>query len=174
MATPDVLANDRIYTGTVTFGRAPSFPAGTVADASVASNAAIQYSKIVGQHIVTRQLYPEGGTILALASELLSVVRGTSGTLIGFDAILGTVMSSSNTVTVDLQKITSSTTGVTVCSSPITLTSTSAANTRYSATFSSSGMLVGDIFRAVVTTSGTTSGQAKGLLISKHWSEAPA
>jgi hypothetical protein len=179
MATPPtVIYVDQIMQGTVTFGSAPSFPAGAITGASIASNAAIDYTKVVGERCTEYEAFADGVSIISVPSRTVHVTRGTSGTQIGLDAFHIVAPTSANcTTTIDLQKtVAASSSWATVLSTPITLTTTSVVYTRYGATFASTGtpMTVGDCFRLVITQAGTTAGAGKGLHISYSYSEAPA
>lgn len=173
---PDVLWNDTVFNGSVSFGTAPSFPAGAIDNADIAEAAGIDYSKLINERKQSHEVFAEGVSIIAVPSKFATIVTGTSGTQIGLDAVIGSTMGAS-TATIDLMKGTiGSTAFATVLSTPIALTSTSALFTRYSATFATTGlpMLVGESYRIVVTITGTTASAAKGLWVTHRWSEAPA
>ena len=179
MATtpPTVAYADQIFQGTVTFGAAPNFPTGSITAASIAASAGIEYTKLVNSRAFDQELFVEGLSITALASKLVHICRGTSGTWIGLDAVLGSSMTSPSSVSIDLQKSTiGSTVFASVLSTPINLGATSEEFTRYSATFASTGspMLVGEAWRLVITVAGTTASAAKGLLVTGTYAENPS
>lgn len=173
----DVFWNDATFNGKIYFAQAPGLPTGAISNSDIAASAGIAYTKIVGAHKQSHELFAEGASIVALASKFSTIVRGTSGTQVGLDVVLGSTMGAASSVNIDLQKSTigSSAFG-SVLSAPIALTSTSLMFTRYSATFASTGlaMAAGEAYRLVVTIGGTTSTAAKGLWATHTWSEAPA
>src|SRR5262245_44037381 len=123
---PDIDYNVKIFAESVTFGKAPTLPSGSIPAAAIASAANVEYSKLANARTATRELYPETTTVVALASQLIHTVRGTSGTLIGMDGfICSTLSTTDNTVTVDLQATTAgSSSWATVCTTPLTFLST--------------------------------------------------
>lgn len=180
MAVPSTIYGDQIFAGTVTFSKNINVPDGNIANADIASNAAIDYTKIVPLHCINRQLFAENVTVAALASEYLHVVRGTSGTNIAFQAFIGSVAGATdNTITIDLQQTTSGSSAfATVLSNAIVFRSTGN-NTIYapvSATFASTGsdLTAGDAYRLTVAVGGSTGTQPKGLHVQWFFSEAPA
>ena len=175
---PDQINNTIYYTGDITFGRAPTFPAGAISNAAISATAAIDYSKIVGQHSKDFELYTEDLTIVSLAAKTAHITRGTSGTNISLQAFHMTLPTSANcTTTIELMKVAAgSSAWATVLSTPILLTTTSVKFTAYSATFASTGvaMAAGELWKLNVVQAGTTAGAGKGLHVTWNFSEAPA
>lgn len=176
MAAPTIFANDVVFNANASFSQTPSFPSGAITNSQISASAAIEASKIISEHVVNRQLFAEGVSIITVASELLHATRGASGAVVGLDAFITTAPTSANcTVTIDLQKSSSaSTTFSTILSAPLVLGSTTVTHTRYSPTISASTKTTGDLFRATITTAGTTAGAGKGLHLSFFFTESYA
>jgi len=141
-----------------------------IEDADVASNAAIQASKLVHVHRKTVGI-PTTTTVTATDYPFM-IARG-AGELIGFEAaITGTIATGADrTVTVDLKRSTGAGALATVLSATIGFTNGSTLLLNSTATISTSTVADGDVFVAVVTVAGAASAQAIGLAITLTWRE---
>jgi hypothetical protein len=164
---------DLAIAGTLTTTVAPRFPAGSFTDTEIAAAAGIQASKLVRHESHNRQLFAEGTTITALASELLHIVRGATGTVVAFEAIITTQATGGDrTVTVDLQKSTGGGAFATILTTTVNITNATVIRTPVAAVIGAGGALVdGDILRAVVSVAGSAGAQAAGLLITLTFEE---
>lgn len=176
MAAPTIFANDVVFNGAASFSQSPSFPSGAITNSQVSASAAIGAEKVVHEHAQGYELFAEGASITTIASKLLHATRGASGAVVGIDAFITTAPTSANcTVTIDLQKSSAATTTfTTILSAPLVLGSTSITHTRYSPTVSASTKTTGDLFRATITTAGTTAGAGKGLHLTFFFTESYA
>lgn len=152
--------------------QAVRFPAGSFDNDDIAAGANIEASKHDRHQSIDKQHCSEAATVEASSSEFLHIVRGSTGTLIGLEAIVHTVASATSQLCyLDLQKATASTTYVSVLSAPISFASTDAARTVRAGTISTPGLSDGDLLRTVVTVTGSTANFFKGLGYSLTYSE---
>lgn len=152
--------------------QAVRFPAGSFDDDDIAAGANIAASKLDRHESINIQHCAEAATVEASSSQFLHIVRGSTGSLVGFEGIVHTVASATTQLCyLDLQKATASTTYVSVLSAPISFASTDAVRTPKAGTINSAGLSDGDILRTVVTVTGSTANFFKGLGYSLTYSE---
>lgn len=151
------------------------FPSRSIADSLISDSAAIAAGKVIRHQAIDNELYGPSTTVAALTKDV-HIVRGATGTLVGFEAaICGTIATGADrTVTVDLQKSTGAGAFATVCSSTIGFTNASVLRTPVAAVFSSTGLVDGDILRIVVSVAGSAGNQASGLLTTLTMAETYA
>jgi len=150
------------------------FTGGGIRNDDVATGAGIAATKVEHQQSIDRQLYAEGATIVALASELLHISQA-SGTLVGFEGAITTQATGADrTVNVDLQKSTGAGAFASITTTDIEIDNTTAIRTAVAGVLSSTGLIDGDILRAVVTVAGSAGAQAEGLVITLTLREDPA
>ncbi len=149
-----------------------AIPAGTILDAAVGASAAIQAKKVVRHQSIDVELFGPATTITALSKDI-HIVRGATGTLIGFEiACCGTIATGADrTVTVDLHKSTGAGAFATVLSATAGLTNVSVLRTAVAATISGTSLVDGDILRIIVTVAGSASAQALGLIATCTYEE---
>lgn len=172
MAAPSRLQGDIYVAGNLS---STTFtpPAGSISDEAIESNAQIDASKITRHQSIDVELYPEGTTVVALASKLIHIVQGTTGTLVAFQGIVTTVATGADrTIDVDLQKSTSAGSFATVLTTKIHFTNGSVIRTPVSAVINTASLVAGDVLRVVVTVAGSASAQAAGLFATLTFEEA--
>ena len=151
------------------------FTGGGIRNSDIGTGAAIAATKLEHQFSIDRQLYAEGTEIVALASELLHIVHGTSGEVVAFEgAIFTQATGADRTVDVALQKSTGAGAFATIMTTNVEITNTTAVRTPVAAVVSNTALVDGDILRAVVTVAGSADAQAEGLLITLTLREDPA
>ena len=150
------------------------FTGGGIRNSDIATGAAIAATKLKHQFSVDRQLYAEGAAIVALASELLHIVSGTTATIVAFEGIITTQATGADrTVNVDLQKSTGAGAFASITTTDIEITDSTAIRTAVASTISNTSLSDGDILRAVVTVAGSADAQAAGLMITLTLREDP-
>ena len=150
------------------------FTGGGIRNDDVATGAGIAAAKVEHQQSIDRQLYAEGAAVVALASELLHISQA-GGTLVGFEGIITTQATGADrTVNVDLQKSTGAGAFASITTTDIEIDNTTAVRTAVAAVLSSTGLVDGDILRAVVTVAGSAGAQAAGLMITLTLREDPS
>lgn len=168
MATPQRL--DSVHIDTFT-ARVANLPDGCIDNANIEAGANISPSKFERHQSVDSQLFATTDLVSA-TNEVLHVVRGTTGTILGFEVVyFSTALTTATFLLVDLQKATASTTWATVLSTGISIASSDAAYTPRAGTISAVGMADGDIFRVTVATSGSSTNLPRGLFVSLHHTE---
>lgn len=110
-------------------------------------------------------------------SYLMHRARG-AGTIVQFSASITTAPTGGDyAYAIDLQKLANGGGAYgsysTVLSSTITINSSTAANTKVSATLSAADYVADDQFKIVITRSGSTGTEGYGILIDAHVQEAP-
>lgn len=146
-------------------------PQGGITNAMIASSPPVSASKLTRHQSIDVELYGPAVTVAAL-TKWLHIVRGGSGTLIGFEAAIAVVATGADrTITVDLQKSTGAGSFATVLSSTCGFTNVSAVRTPVAAVISSAGIVDGDILEVVVTVAGSASAQATGLTVTLTYEE---
>lgn len=146
-------------------------PDGSIDDDAIQAGANIAPSKVESLRCIDVQLFAQA-TQVSTVAQILHTVRGTSGSLVGFQAVQYTTGSSTAAIiSIDLQKCTTSSTWATVLSAPLTLASSDAAFVPRSATINTAGILSGNILRVVVATTGTSTNMTFGLTAHLHYSE---
>lgn len=171
MAVPTRLEGDLYVTGNIN-SLTLSIPDGTIVDADVSASANISASKLERHQSVDVELFAEGATVVALPSRLLHITRGTTGQSLAFEGMVHTVASATTQLCyLDLQKATASTTFVSILSAPITFASSDAVRTPKAGTISNAAMTDGDVFRSVVTVTGSTANFFAGLNATLTYSE---
>lgn len=149
--------------GQANFSGTMYLPAGTIRNADVSASAAIAATKLEHQFGVSSELFGPAVTVAAL-TQLLHIVRGATGTVVGFEAVISVIASDvSRTITVDLQKSTAGGAFATICSATVDFTTSTPVRVPVAATFSSTSLVDGDILQAVVTVAGGSGTQATGL-----------
>ena len=133
----------------------------------------IAAAKVVHQYTLDEELAEQATTVTAV-ERLIHIVRGATATLEAVEAIVVTAPTGDYTVTVDLQKSTGGGAFATVLSATMQFSSSSTALTPVVASLSSTSLVDGDVLKLVVTVSGTTGAQAKGLLASVTITEQPS
>lgn len=169
MAAPQRLDNVHVDTLTARVFRAPD---SSIGNSAIEAGAGISASKIERHQSVDECIYNSTDLIVA-TNRMLHIVRGTTGTLLGFEAVVCTTgLTTATFVTLDLQKATASTTWATVLSAPISIASSDAAYVPRAGTLSGVTMADGDIFRVSIATSGSSTNLPRGLLVSLTHTES--
>lgn len=156
--------------------KAIGLPASCVTDAAIAPGANIDAAKIAGRFTIPVELFAAGTTVASLASRLLHIVRGATGTLIALRAVAITApVGGDRKFTVDLQKSTSGGAFATVLTTPLEFSVATSAADRIAKTavINTSGLVAGDLLQLVVTASGSTGTQGAGLLVDLLLDEKP-
>jgi hypothetical protein len=170
MAVPSRHEGSLHVTGTLSCNSLKA-PDGSITNAMIEGAAAIAASKLIRHQSIDVEAFAEGSVITNL-NRILHITRGTSGTLLALEAMQFTAATTSgNSVVVDLQKCTASTTWVTCLTTGLTLNSTDAVRTPRVATINTAGMSDGDIFRLSILTTGSTATQAAGLALTLTYEE---
>jgi hypothetical protein len=173
MARRSTIEGDHYFAGSVSLASV-SLPSNCLRNAQVAADAAIDASKVVHQFSESVELFAPTTTI-ASVEKLLKVVRGATGTVVAFEAVLVTKATAGDkTVTVDLQKSTGGGAFASILTAPISFSDASANLTALAATIGSAGLVAGDVLKIVVAAAGSTGTQALGLLVTLTQSETPA
>jgi hypothetical protein len=147
-------------------------PASGITNYMIAASPPIDANKLYRHQSIDRELFGPAVTVAALTTDV-HIVRGTAGTLVGFQAaICGTIATGADrTITVDLQKSTGAGAYSTVLSGTIGFTNASVLRTAVSGTFSNTSLVAGDILRVIVTVAGSASAQALGLVATLTYAE---
>lgn len=148
-----------------------AIPTSAISNGQVAANAAIAYSKVQQQHVLT---YAQAhGSNIAAATYPIYIAGGT-GTILSVEAaVTGVAAGGDRAVTVDLHKAASGGAAATCLTAPITLDSSDALNTNDSGAISSTSLADGTILFVVVAVSGSTGTQPQGLQVTVKVSEVP-
>lgn len=133
---------------------AMTIPASAVGNTQIAAAAGIAASKLEHQFAV--RYATNHGTAVAAATQPLHIVHGVTGEIVAVEVTCTTAPTSSDTVTVDVQKSTGGGAFATVLSGTVGLSSSSTARVVYAGTISAANTVDGDILQVVVTVSGTT------------------
>lgn len=148
------------------------FPAGCVTNAMIAAGVAA--SKSTRHQAVPVELYGPLVTVAAL-TKWIYIVRGGSGTILGFEAAIAVdATGADRVVNIDLQKSTAGGAFATVLSAPISLVDGTTIRTPYPGVITTAPLLDGDILQVVVTVSGSASAAATGLTVCLNLEEAYA
>ena len=152
-----------------------TFTGGGIGNSDIATSAAIAASKLKHQYSINKQIFAEGAEVVAVASDLLHIVYGTTGTIVAFEGIITTQATGADrTVDVDLQKSTGGGAFASITTTDIEITNSTTIRVPVSATLSNTALVDGDILRAVVVVAGSASAQAEGLLVTLTLIEDPA
>jgi hypothetical protein len=143
-----------------------------IVDADIEPTAAIGHAKV--NHRFAKS-FSQAGTVVA-ATYYARIVRGATGTILGFRAALTETVATGGdrTVTVDLHKSTGGGAFATVLSATIGFTSGSTLYTVGSGTINSPAIQAGDILKIVITVAGAAGNQALGLIVDLDTTETPA
>jgi hypothetical protein len=149
----DILGGDVHVRGTLS---AATFtpPSGCISNSHVSASAGIAATKLEHQFAV--QYTTAAGSAVATATHPLHIVRGTTGEIVSVEVICTTAPTSSDTVTVMLQRSTGGGAFANALSGNISLSSSSTARVAYAGTLSVTDLVDGDILQVVVTASGTS------------------
>lgn len=149
----DIFGGDVYIRGTLTAGTI-TLPNSTVTNASVLASAGIAATKI--EHQFPVQYHTAAGSAVSTATHPLHIVQGTTGEIVSVQVTCTTAPTSSDTVTVMLQRSTGAGAFANALTGNISLSSSSTARVAYSGTLSVTDLVVGDILQVVVTASGTS------------------
>ncbi len=134
-------------------------------------------SKHIRHESINKMLFGRSTTVIA-ATEDIHIVRGATGTLVGFEAsINGAIATGADrTITVDLHKSTGGAAFATVLSSTIGFTNVSTLRTAVAAVINaaSAALVDGDQLAIIVTVAGAASAQATGLSVTLTYTETYA
>lgn len=140
------------------------FPSNTIKNGMCAADMALAASKHIRHQSVDVELYGPATSIAAL-TKWIHIVRGATGTLVGFEAAIAVLASDvSRTVTVDLHKSTGGGAFATVLTSTIGFTTSSTVRVPVAAVINTATLVDGDILAIVVTVAGGSGTQATGLM----------
>ena len=171
----DIINNNMVVNGQLSATRI-ILPAGTVDNNATAAGAAsnyIQASKLEGAHKFT--VGQSTADAIQVATYYGPIITGVRASSISFSVFVDTLASSStNEVIVDLQRSTAAGAFASILSAAITIESTGPAKTATAGSITTTTGIAGDAFRIVLTTSGSTSTQAKGFAATFTWREDPA
>lgn len=175
MAGQSVVYSDLYVSGTLAAARM-AIPSSTVTNTMVAAGAAGSYiaaSKLEHQFCLGLEYAAPTGVINA-GTKMMHIVRGATGEIVALEAAFMTVAgATTQSVALDLRKVTAASTGATVLSAVLTLASTDVVRTPYTASLSSVDTVDGDQLHLVVTTTGSTVSAMIGLLVSLTLREDP-
>lgn len=164
MGVPSRWESDLFINGTL-IPKAITLPTNSVSDANIPTAAGIQANKITRHESINIQAAASGSAVVA-STTLAHIVKGATGTIIGFQVATTTVATGGDrTVNVDLQKSTGGGAFATVLTAPALLNSSSTVRTAVAATISSNGLVTGDILEIIVTVAGAAGAQAAGLIV---------
>jgi hypothetical protein len=176
MPQQSVWYTDVLVSGTLTCTRFRS-PDGAIDDDAIAAGAAGNYvaaSKLEHQFASDIQL-ADTTTLVSALTRMMHIVRGATGEVVGFEAAVMTVPSATTAShSIDLRKVTAASTGVSLLSAVLTQVSTDVARTPAAATISSADLADGDQLHVIVTTTGDSTSQARGLLLTLTMREDPS
>ena len=155
MATSQtVFPNGAVFNGAVNATGLYSSQA-TITNAMVSATAGVEATKLQHQHQHCRSLANHGATPAALR-QTIATVRGTTGSVVRFEAGLVTALASGS-LTVDLYK-----NGSTILTAPIALNSSGGtggtAFDKVAATFASTTLAQGDVLEFVLAVSTPSGG----------------
>lgn len=140
-------------------------PTGGITNTMIKAAAGINASKIVRHQSIDNELFGPATTVTALTKDV-HIVRGATGTLVGFQAAINGAIATGadRTVTVELLKSTGGGSFSTVLSGTIDFTDASVLRTAVSAVISNTSLVAGDLLRITVAVAGAADNQAIGLL----------
>lgn len=141
---------------------------------SAATSERLAATKSIARKSLSVELFGPTTTVAALTKGV-HIVRGATGTLVGLQATVhGTIATGADrSLTIDLQKSTGAGAFATVLTGVLTIDDEDVVRTVYSATISSTGLVVGDILELIVAVAGASGNQALGLLVTLTFDEAP-
>jgi hypothetical protein len=147
----------------------------SIANADIASNAAIAATKLEGQFGVTAEL-AESSTNVAAVTRLVHIVHGATGEIVDVEAAIMAAMTTDRTVTVDVHKSTGGGAFATVFTTAIALDDSTVVRTATGGTLDSTktDLVAGDILEVIVTLGGTGGTLAQGLVATLTLREDPA
>jgi len=150
-------------------------PANSVANASVASNAAIAATKLEHQFGVSYEFFAPGTAVTAVTAKLAHIVKGVTGEIVSIEAVITTQATGADrTVTVDLEKSTGGGAFATVLSSTVDITNATVIRTPVAGTITTPDTVDGDILQWTVAVAGAAGNQAEGLLVTMQLREDAA
>lgn len=152
MSVVQTVDGDVVIRGSLTATGAVNLPAGSVANAAIASVADIDASKMEHQYELT--LSGALGAAAATEARVIHVVYGATGAILAFRAGAVVAAGTSTTLSIDLKK-----NGTTVLSAPISLSNAQAAYQLASGTVAVPGLVSGDVLTAHATLSGSNAAQ---------------
>lgn len=159
--------NSNLYVNGILSAAAMSVPPASVGNASVVANANIEATKVQHQH--QRIVATPPGSAVTSSTTLIHHSFG-AGIVVELDAILTTAPTTTNTVTIDLQRANEGSPFTTMLTAPLVLNNGTIPRRSYSPTLLASALAPGDILQVVVTVTGTS---AQGLLVSTVIRENP-
>lgn len=148
-----------------------TLPAGTVQAADIEAAAGIEATKLQHQYALSYQ--QTTGADVAAATYFLHTFRSASS-IVGMDVTPITAPTTGDkTFAVDLHRGSASSAFATVLSAVVTIGQTDVDRTQRSATLSNSTAIDGDMLKLVLTTTGSTGNQGKGVLVTVWTREDP-
>ena len=164
MAETNTIRGDVRIIGTLAL-QAISLPAGTVKNAGVASDAAIEASKLEHQFSLDFAQVP--GTAVVAETRDLHIVQGTTGETLAVEAAITGVIATGadRTVTIDVHRSTAAGAFGSILTAAITLNDGSTLRQKVAATIQTSALVAGDILRVIIAVAGSAGAQAQGLVV---------
>jgi len=164
MATSNIFG-DLTYHGEINVRSALNMPAGTIADAEVASDADIQYDKM--QHVHAVVFNQADGAAAATEDRIVHISR-TAETLIGYQYCIDGAAVGDSTVDIDIQKSTGGGAFATVLSPETQITSATANITAVDGSGDFDGTptgVAGDLWKVAVAATAGTGTLPQGLCV---------
>lgn len=144
-----------------------AIPADSIRDAQVAPFAGIDHSKLIHKHPLRYD--QKLGTAVVAETRILHIAHA-DGVVLAIEAILTTPPTSTDTVTIDLQRGNTASGYASVLSAPLVINNSATARTVQAAAIADDDYVDGDSFQLVVTVSGTS---AQGLAVNVWTAEDP-
>lgn len=145
-------------------------PAGAISNYMIGSSPPIDPEKIIRTQSVDVELFGPATTIAAL-TKLAHIVRGATGTLVGFEVAHMVAGTGDRTVSVDVKKSTGGGAFATVLSSVAQILVASTVRVPIAGVFSNATIVGDDILEFVVTLGGTTGSYPQGLIATLTFTE---
>ncbi len=167
---PNIHQGDHVFLGAVSV-TSINLPDGSISKEDIEGDAGIEASKFVRHQSIDMEL-AESATAIAAVTKLLHIVKGATGTLVGFEAaVITPADDGSRTVNVDLKKSTGGGSFSSVLASTIQFTNASVAKTSVAGSITSPSVVDGDILEVTVAVAGGSGNQAKGLIVTLTYEE---
>lgn len=162
MSEPNTHYSDEAFLGTTSFGGPVNLPAATVYDQQIGPGADIAASKLRHRHPIR---YGQKDAADVASETAVRHLSRAAGDIVDFRIRPTTVPAGGNKqYTVDIQKAAdASGSWTSLLTAPLTVNSSSVANTAVTAVLAILTYSASDAFRIVITASGTTGSQGQGL-----------
>lgn len=163
--------SDNIWAGSNIFTGPTTLPDGVISSAAKIASGIISADRMRDMRRSADVELAATGANIAAVTKLVHIVRGGTGSVVGFEVAITGAATGDRTATVDLQKSTGGGAFASILTSVITIDASTVILTATAATIATPALTDGDILQVVVALGGSAGTQPQGLIATTTFDE---